>query len=89
MDIASRDQLAMPSCGLCRFWRRQKDAKLTDWGECRRMPPLLPPIEEDKLIHVGLWPHTFKGDWCGEWQDTNGPFRPTASPAETANLFSP
>lgn len=35
------------------------------------MPPALPPIGEDKLVHVGLWPHTDERDWCGEWQPRN------------------
>jgi hypothetical protein len=33
------------------------------------MPPTLPPIEEEKLVHVGIWPHTAEDDWCGEWED--------------------
>ena len=32
------------------------------------MPPTLPPIEQEKLLHVGIWPHTAEDDWCGEWQ---------------------
>jgi hypothetical protein len=32
------------------------------------MPPTLPLIEEEKLVHVGIWPHTAGDDWCGEWQ---------------------
>ena len=36
------------------------------------MPPILPPIEQEKLLHVGIWPHTAGGDWCGEWQAVDG-----------------
>ncbi len=36
------------------------------------MPPTLPPIEQEKLIHVGIWPHTAADDWCGEWQAGSG-----------------
>jgi len=62
------------SCQSCRFWRQGPvDARGPDWGECRRMPPSLPPIEEEKLLHVGLWPHTAGDDWCGEWQAAGGP----------------
>ena len=32
------------------------------------MPPSLPQVEEDKLLHVGVWPHTAAADWCGEWE---------------------
>jgi hypothetical protein len=28
----------------------------------------MPPIQDDKLVHVGVWPHTREHDWCGEWQ---------------------
>jgi hypothetical protein len=31
------------------------------------MPPTMPPIQDDKLLHVGAWPHTQETDWCGEW----------------------
>jgi hypothetical protein len=32
------------------------------------MPPSVPEIGEDKLVHVGVWPHTDERDWCGEWR---------------------
>jgi hypothetical protein len=60
---------ASEACGGCRFWRRDRDEERgPDWGQCRRMPPTLPPIEQEKLLHVGIWPHTAEDDWCGEWQ---------------------
>jgi len=60
-------------CDGCRFWRRRDpDDRGGDWGECRRMPPTLPPVEDDKLLHVGIWPHTAGDDWCGEWQGVDG-----------------
>jgi len=31
------------------------------------MPPTLPEISDEKLVHVGVWPHTDADDWCGEW----------------------
>lgn len=61
------------ACSLCLFWRAARDGgDAAGWGECRRMPPALPPIENDKLVHVGLWPHTDGRDWCGEWQPRSG-----------------
>jgi hypothetical protein len=61
------------ACGTCMFWRGDRaGGTATGWGECRRMPPALPPIEDDKLVHVGLWPHTDGRDWCGEWQPRTG-----------------
>jgi len=61
--------LAHQTCAGCRFWRPDPAAERTaGWGQCRRMPPSLPPIEDDKLVHVGLWPHTDGRDWCGEWR---------------------
>jgi hypothetical protein len=57
------------ACADCRFWRRGgANGRDENWGECRRMPPTLPQVDDDKLIHVGLWPHTAADDWCGEWE---------------------
>jgi hypothetical protein len=56
-------------CWNCRFWRRAgRDGPGPDWGQCKRMPPVLPEIEDDKMVHVGIWPSTEASDWCGEWQ---------------------
>jgi hypothetical protein len=73
------------SCGTCQFWRpAATHADASDalavpsgrgrqgWGQCRRMPPTLPVVRDDKLMLVGLWPHTEEGDWCGEWQPAGG-----------------
>lgn len=86
MDEPLTDAPPPPTCGTCRFWRRQREAKLSDWGECRRMPPLLPPLEDDKLVHVGLWPHTTKADWCGEWEAGEARWPSPTKPGP--NLFS-
>ncbi|MBM4021556.1 MAG: hypothetical protein FJ284_04800 [Planctomycetes bacterium] len=65
------------ACGACRFWRQGRtDDRGPDWGVCRRMPPSLPAVEEDKLVHVGVWPHTSSTDWCGEWQAAEGGGKP-------------
>lgn len=61
-------------CATCLHWRPERAGeKLLGWGQCRRMPPTMPPIQEDKLVHVGLWPHTREGEWCGEWAEVRGP----------------
>jgi hypothetical protein len=36
------------------------------------MPPVLPDLEDDKMVHVGIWPSTEAGDWCGEWERRAG-----------------
>ena len=65
--VLSATELA--GCCNCRFWRRAgRDGPGPDWGQCKRMPPVLPDIEDDKMVHVGIWPSTEAGDWCGEWQ---------------------
>lgn len=57
------------SCLTCCFWRPEKTVgDGYGWGQCRRMPPALPTIRDDKLALVGIWPHTDGRDWCGEWQ---------------------
>lgn len=69
-EESSEDADAPPAgCGNCRFWRRAgRDGPGPDWGQCKRMPPVLPEIEDDKMVHVGVWPSTEAKDWCGEWQ---------------------
>lgn len=58
-----------PTCGGCRFWKPAAGGdSRAGWGQCRRMPPTLPELEDDKLVHVGVWPHTDAADWCGEWE---------------------
>ncbi|MFM8378603.1 MAG: hypothetical protein ACKOB1_04675 [Planctomycetia bacterium] len=57
------------ACGTCRFWKRAAGADpRAGWGQCRRMPPTLPEVSDEKLVHVGVWPHTDVADWCGEWE---------------------
>jgi len=64
-DAAQRPE----SCRSCSFWRPEVTVgDGTGWGQCRRMPPALPTIRDDKLALVGIWPHTDGRDWCGEWQ---------------------
>lgn len=69
-EESSEDAEAPPAgCWNCRFWRRAgRDGPGPDWGQCKRMPPVLPEIEDDKMVHVGVWPSTEASDWCGEWQ---------------------
>ena len=71
-DAGEGDQppsVEAPGCQNCRFWRRAgRDGPGPDWGQCKRMPPVLPEIEDDKMVHVGIWPSTEARDWCGEWE---------------------
>jgi len=56
-------------CATCLHWRPETTGdKTIGWGQCRRMPPAMPPIQNDKLLHVGVWPHTRESEWCGEWR---------------------
>ena len=53
----------------CCFWRPEAGVDQgKSWGQCRRMPPTTPPIDDEKLVHVGVWPSTQESDWCGEWR---------------------
>ena len=56
------------ACATCRFWRLQAIRDESDWGQCRRMPPILPELADDKLVVAGIWPSTKSEDWCGEWE---------------------
>ena len=65
-QISSRPQ----ACGTCRFWKRAAGGDLqAGWGQCRRHRPTVPEVNDDKLVHVGVWPHTDVTDWCGEWEE--------------------
>jgi len=69
MDDDSTTDERGQGCGNCRFWKRAAGGdQHAGWGQCRRMPPTLPDVADDKLVHVGVWPHTDRADWCGEWQ---------------------
>lgn len=57
------------SCGSCRFWKSHTGIKEANgWGQCKRMPPALPEIKDEKLVLAGIWPSTDERDWCGEWE---------------------
>ena len=58
-------------CNTCRFWRKQAPRDENDWGQCRRMPPILPELIDDKLVIAGIWPSTKAEDWCGEWETSS------------------
>jgi len=62
-------EVRVEQCRTCCFWRLEPTVGGgTGWGQCRRMPPALPEIRDDKLALVGVWPHTDGRDWCGEWR---------------------
>ena len=70
--VDSLFEITGQTCGTCRFWRQDAaDARGPGWGQCRRMPPVMPAFEAEKLVHVGVWPHTAADDWCGEWGAAN------------------
>ncbi|TXI12376.1 MAG: hypothetical protein E6Q76_01115 [Rhizobium sp.] len=68
-------------CRTCRFWK-PNEGKVSGFGECLRHAPqpltYRLPEDCDETGDYGyedatgvIWPHTFEGDWCGEWR-TNG-----------------
>ena len=73
-DIQS-EPIDSRACSTCHFWRKQAIRDESDWGQCRRMPPTLPELDDDKLVIAGIWPSTKSGDWCGEWES----FLPTGT----------
>ena len=73
--MLAKTPIPMPGqcCATCCFWRPDRQGEQgAGWGQCRRMPPTMPPIENDKLVHVGLWPSTKESEWCGEWRAAAG-----------------
>jgi len=80
MDAVRSASHPHEACGCCAYWRPEPRREATaGWGQCRRMPPSMPPVQDDKLVHVGMWPHTQATDWCGEWQPPDGAPRPDAA----------
>lgn len=70
MNSSLPSELEPTCCQTCQFWRRRHSVEDTDdWGECRRMPPSLPEIADEKLVVAGVWPCTKASDWCGEWNE--------------------
>ena len=80
-----------PCCFDCRFFvpdhRTGNDLTEDDWdeclpGECRRLPPALGDLVEDRYGDkdrcFGQWPKVIASDWCGECQQGNA--RQTAEP---------
>lgn len=67
-------QAVRPSCGTCRFWKPHAGSKESQgWGQCKRAPPALPEVKDEKLVLAGIWPSTDERDWCGEWQAAEPP----------------
>jgi hypothetical protein len=59
-------------CIGCNFYDRQvnspADSRGSSWGQCRRMAPMLHPINQKSFMIEGVWPHVRDDDWCGEWK---------------------
>jgi len=59
-------------CRTCQYFDRNhavaKDAKSTQWGQCRRTAPALSPLNQKPHMIEGVWPHVRDDDWCGEFK---------------------
>lgn len=74
MDARTLLPRAGQACATCSYWRPDRVGdRDAAWGQCRRMPPAMPPVQDDKIVHVGVWPHTQETDWCGEWKAADEP----------------
>jgi hypothetical protein len=58
----------LDKCVTCVFFDRGNGASSgTAWGQCRRMPPTLHPVNVKSYMIEGVWPHVREDDWCGQW----------------------
>ncbi len=64
----------MQKCTTCQYYDR-KHAKAaagsmaqSQQGQCRRMAPMLHPINPKSYLIEGVWPTVHDDDWCGEWK---------------------
>jgi len=64
----------MQKCVTCQFYDRNRAKAATatvaqsKQGQCRRMAPLLHPINSKSYMIEGVWPTVQDDDWCGEWK---------------------
>jgi hypothetical protein len=64
----------MQKCLTCQFYDRNRAKAATGTvaqskqGQCRRMAPLLHPINSKSYVIEGVWPTVQDDDWCGEWK---------------------
>jgi hypothetical protein len=64
----------MQKCATCQFYDRRHPAAAaggvaqSQQGLCRRMAPLLSPINPKTYFIEGVWPTVRDDDWCGEWR---------------------
>ena len=76
----------MDRCLSCQYFDRRnarsKDAKSTQWGQCRRSAPMLSPQSAKPHMIEGVWPHVRDDDWCGEYR-AGSARRTDSRPAET------
>ena len=86
MQSSASNPIPGQTCGSCCFWRSEGRAEQgKGWGQCRRMPPTPPPIDEEKLVHVGIWPSTQETDWCGEWRGLPSSEHPSEHPSASSH----
>ena len=64
----------MQKCATCQYYDR-KHAKAAganlgaaQQGQCRRMAPMLSPLNSKSYLIEGVWPTVRDDDWCGEWK---------------------
>jgi hypothetical protein len=64
----------MQKCTTCQYYDR-KSAKAaagnvgpSQQGQCRRMAPMLNPVNSKSYMIEGVWPTVHDDDWCGEWK---------------------
>ena len=92
----------MDKCVTCVFFDRGDGASSgTAWGQCRRMPPALHPVNMKSYMIEGVWPHVREDDWCGQWTSparlarveavpaTVAPARPMAAPPAPPRMVMP
>ncbi len=59
--------MAKRRCDQCRYWRNgpaEAGLGTAEIGACCVDPPTMVSGS-----YVGLWPRTYRDDWCGRWEN--------------------
>lgn len=58
--------MTQDTCASCRFWQHTYTYKESRSGLCRRRPPKVLVVSDERGATETCWPMTTEHEWCGE-----------------------